>query len=154
LRRKGCAFLKPILREDTEALFRALALDGLENLATIYYRPDYLVFENKAGNWRCYVVELRGFAAGKIPAYDAHLSTKARVVGDLAPGKIVPIERDGSHYHVAPYDPFTVQWIGLRLDWGGESEAAHASRQGLVTTVLGVRDTLTGAGTHISGSSR
>jgi hypothetical protein len=154
LRRKGCAFLKPILREDTEALFRALALDGLENLATIYYRPDYLVFENKAGNWRCYVVELRGFAPGKIPAYDAHLATKARFFGELAPGKIVPIERDGSHYHVVQYDPFNLQWVGLRLDWGGESEAAHASRQGLVTTVPSACDPLGRVGTHISGSSR
>jgi len=125
LRSKQLAFLKPVLRHDCDALAEKLGLGLRPNLIT--YRPDFFVFDQAPqSDLRAFIVELRGFKPGKIPAYDNLLEKKSAYFRSL-PGSIQYVCRDA---WATPADQSKTDTSNLNLSsfhrkWVGLSKAAH-----------------------------
>ncbi len=117
--------VKPVLRGDTNRFFERLSLFRDQPIPRICYRPDYVIIERRAGrSWRCFIVELRGFKPGQIPAYDAHYELKKDYFSSLDP-RIHFISRNGWDYSRPTNNANDIQWRSLGIDWWGPSVAAQ-----------------------------
>jgi hypothetical protein len=123
-----CAF-KPVLRSDTVQLFERLQLFSEYLVPKVRWRPDYLVLIKRGNTWRCYVIELRGFKKGQIPAYDLHLDEKKAYFSSLDP-RVCYVERNGWDYRLLNTEPSDINWRDLRLGWWGKSPAAANWQEG------------------------